>query len=62
MDEHNARPDFSMLNDNDNKPSSGFDWTGVEQFVIPAAGGLSKPLLMLRTAGGYLMCGLLNIR
>jgi uncharacterized protein YunC (DUF1805 family) len=59
MDEHDARPDFSILKNS--TPSAGFDWTGVEQFVIPAAGGLSKPLLMMRTAGGYLMCGLLNI-
>ena len=58
MDEHDARPDFSIL-----KPSSAdsFDWTGVEQFVIPAAGGLTKPLVMLRAKGGYIMCGLLNI-
>lgn len=60
MAKHDALPDFSMLTTGDT-PSSAFDWTGVDQFVIPAAGGLSKPLVMLRTAAGYLMCGLLNI-
>lgn len=59
MDEHGTRPDFSILKTSG--ASNSFDWSGVDQYVIPAAGGLSKPLVMLRAKGGYVMCGLLNI-
>jgi hypothetical protein len=57
MDEHDARPDFSMLK----TTAASFDWSDIDQHVIPPGGGLTKPLVLLRAAGGYVMCGLLNI-
>ena len=42
--------------------ASGFDWTGVESTVAAAGGGLQKPLLLLRAQGGYLGCGLVDMR
>jgi uncharacterized protein YunC (DUF1805 family) len=38
-----------------------WDWEGVEVTHVKAGGGLSKPLLLLVTAGGYVGCGLFNI-
>ena len=39
-----------------------FDWTGVSRTVVTAGGGLSKPLLLLRARGGYIGCGLIDLR
>eukprot|EP01052_Picozoa_sp_SAG31_P027998 SAG31_NODE_2667_length_5273_cov_2.316776_2_plen_312_part_00 len=41
--------------------SMPFDWTGVEINRIAASGGLKKPVLMLKTHGGYIGCGLFNM-
>ena len=59
MERNDACPDFSMLEVTTEAPA--FDWTGVDVTVVPSGGGLTKPLLLLNTVGGYIGCGLFNI-
>jgi dihydrodipicolinate synthase/N-acetylneuraminate lyase len=59
MERNDACPDFSMLEVTTEAPT--FDWTGVDVTVVPSGGGLTKPLLLLNTVGGYIGCGLFNI-
>ena len=45
----------------ESRAPEGWSWAGIDVTRVPARGGLSKPLLLLVAAGGYVGCGLFNM-